>query len=90
MTAVTPSPRRRWHLLSYGILAILVILLAAYVYQYVTRGRFWRTTFIHYASKTVGREVRIGGDFQLYLHPNIHFVAEDMTITRMSDVIDLF
>ncbi len=82
MTAVTPSRRRRWHLLSFGILAILVILLAAYVYQYATRGRFWRSTFLHYASTTVGREVRIGGDFQLYLHPNIHFVAEDMTIAN--------
>ena len=74
--------RRGWHIAGYTLLGLVVLLVAAYVYQYVTRGRFWRNTFLHYATKTVGREVRIGGDFQLYLHPNIRFVAEKMTIAN--------
>ena len=77
-----PRRTRGWHIAGYVLLGLLVLLIAAYVIQYVTRGRFWRSTFLHYATKTAGREVRIGGDFQLYLHPNIRFVAEKMTVAN--------
>lgn len=64
------------------VVLVLLLLVAAYIYQYVTRGRFLRQTFLHHATELVGREVRIGGDFQLYLHPNIHFVAENISIAN--------
>ncbi len=74
--------RRPLRIAGYILAGLLVVLVALYVYQYVTKGRFWRETFLNYASKTAGRPVRIAGDFQLYLHPNIRFVAEGLTIAN--------
>ena len=74
--------RRPLRIVGYILAALLVIVIALYVYQYVTKGRFWRSTFLSYASKTAGREVKIAGDFQLYLHPNIRFVAEGLSVAN--------
>ena len=78
------TPRRSRPLRSAGwvVIVLLLLLVTAYIYQYVTRGRVLRQTFLEHATKLVGRDVKIGGDFQLYLHPNIHFVAEHISIAN--------
>jgi hypothetical protein len=75
-----PPPRRTRQRLLIGLGIILVVLLALYTYQYVTRGRFWRGTFENYISQRAGRPVRVTGDFQLYLAPNIRFRAEGLSV----------
>ena len=76
------SRRRPWRIAGMIVAALLLGLAALYTYQYVTKGRFWRETFLAQASKTAGRKVAIAGDFQLYLHPNIRFVAEGLSIAN--------
>lgn len=62
-----------------GILALLAL---AYGILFVTKGRFLKHPFERYASRYAGRAVHVGGDFQLYLNPNIVFVAEDLRIAN--------
>lgn len=76
------TTRNRWRRVWQGLAAVLVILVALYVYQYVTRGVFWKSTFESYVSKRAGRPVRVAGDFELYLDPNIRFRAEGLTVAN--------
>lgn len=71
---------RRWRRVGQVLLGILAVLIGLYIFQYVTKGRFWRGTFERYASERAGRPVRVAGDFQAYLGPDIHFLAEGLTI----------
>ncbi|MDQ4421849.1 AsmA family protein [Sphingobium sp. DEHP117] len=65
------------------IVYLLLVLAVLWLFQYVTKGRFLKGTFQRVASGMLGREVRVGGDFQLYLDPvTIKFVADDMTIAN--------
>lgn len=65
------------------IIYLLLVLAVLWLIQYVTKGRFLKGTFQRVASSMLGREVRVGGDFQLYLDPlTIKFVADDMTIAN--------
>lgn len=70
--------RRFWQIIA----GILIILVALYVYQYVTKGRFWQGTFERYVSKQAGRPVKVAGDFQLYLHPDVKFRAEGLSVAN--------
>ncbi len=65
------------------IIAIIVAALAGlYIYQYVTRGAFWKSTFERYASQKAGRPVRVAGRFELYLDPSIRFRAEGLSVAN--------
>jgi uncharacterized protein involved in outer membrane biogenesis len=65
-----------------AVLATLVgLLLLAWTILYVTKGRFLKPTFERMASRSAAREVRVAGDFQLYLNPlDIKFRAEGLSI----------
>ena len=80
--AVEP-PRRRVPLPVKIVLGILGVIFLAWAILFITKGRFLKHTFERIASRTVGRDVRIGGDFQLYFRPiNIKFYAERLTIAN--------
>jgi uncharacterized protein involved in outer membrane biogenesis len=82
-SAVANAPRRRaWHRVWQGLTLLLVVLAGLYIYQYATKGRFWRGTFERYASERAGRPVRVAGDFQLYLAPGIRFRAEGLSVAN--------
>ncbi len=74
----SPVWRRVWQTLA----VIAVVLAGLYTYQYVTKGRFWQGTFERYVSKRAGRPVRVTGDFQLYLHPDLKFHAEGLSVAN--------
>ncbi len=74
------SHRRRHILQVVG--AVLVVLLSLYIYQYVTKGVFWKSAFESYVAKRAGRQVRVAGDFQLYLDPNIRFHADGLSVAN--------
>jgi len=67
-----------------AVLATIVgLILLAWVILFVTKGRFLKSTFERYASRSAERQVRVAGDFQLYLNPiDIKFLAEGLTITN--------
>ena len=53
-----------------------------YIYQYVTRGVFWRATFEAQVSKRAGRAVKVAGPFELYLDPDIRFRADGLSVAN--------
>ncbi len=77
-----PPRSRIWRRVWQVLAAIAVILLALYIVQYVTKGRFWKGTFERIASERAGRPVRVTGDFQLYLHPDVKFHAEGLSVAN--------
>jgi len=85
VTSAHPARRRytppgiAWRIVA----AIVGLILLAWLILFVTKGRFLKSTFESYASRAIGREVKVAGDFQLYLNPvNIRFVAQGMTIAN--------
>ena len=81
-TRSIPLPERIWRVLGWAALLIGVLFAAAYLVLYITKGRFLRHTFERYASSYAHREVRVAGDFQLYLDPRIRFVADGLTVAN--------
>jgi uncharacterized protein involved in outer membrane biogenesis len=62
---------------------LLGLLVLAWAILFVTKGRFLKHPFERIVSNQTQREVKVAGDFQLYLNPwNVKFVAEGMTITN--------
>lgn len=82
MSQPAPPPARtlRRRRLLIGLAALIAVLAGLYIYQYVTRGRFWQGTFEDYASERAGRPVRVAGNFELYLAPGIRFRADALTV----------
>ncbi len=76
-------PIHRWRLRQF-FAAVVVVFVGLYVYQYVTRGAFWKSTFESYLTKRVGRPVRVAGDFELFLDTRIHFRAEGLSVANPS------
>jgi uncharacterized protein involved in outer membrane biogenesis len=67
-----------------SILATLIgLVILAWAVLFITKGRFLKPYFEHYVSRQTLRQVKVAGDFQLYLNPiNIKFVAEGLTISN--------
>ena len=65
-----------------GVFATLVgLIVLAWAVLFITKGRFLKHAFEHLASRYTGREVKVAGDFNLYLNPiNTAFLAEGLTI----------
>lgn len=85
--AKQPAPPARhrnrfWRRLGGWLAAILLLLVALYIYQYVTKGRFWRGTFERVVSERAGRPVSVSGDFQLYFGPDLHFLADGLSVAN--------
>lgn len=75
---------RRWLTLplkiACGIVASIILVWAI---LYVTKGRFLKGPFERVATSQFGREVTVGGDFQLYFAPfNVKFLAEKIGIAN--------
>ena len=65
------------------VTSIIGLIVLAWGVLYVTKGRFLRGTFESMAGGITNREVRVGGDFQLYFDPfELKFVAQKMTISN--------
>ncbi len=83
---VRAQSRSHLHTVLSSLVAVLATLVGIFVLAYVvlnlTKGRFLKGTFEHYASIYAERDVRVGGDFQLYLNPDIRFVAEDLAVAN--------
>ncbi len=80
---VVIDERSWWRRFGWQPLAALLILLAGlYIYQYVTRGEFWRGRFERYVSERAGRPVRVAGAFELYLDPDLHFRADGISVAN--------
>lgn len=63
-----------------GIVLLIFLLWAV---LYITKGRFLKPYFERFASRSLGRQVSVGGDFQLYFAPlDIKFLAEDMAVAN--------
>ncbi len=83
---VRAGSRPRLYTAVSRLVAVLATILGFFVLAYVvlnlTKGRFLKGMFERYASISAGRDVRVGGDFQLYLNPDIRFVAEDLQVAN--------
>jgi len=83
---VGPPLRRRAGPLKIAlrvVLGLLAVLFLAWLVLYITKGRFLKSTFESYASRSAQREIKVAGDFQLYLDPiTIKFVADGMAVSN--------
>ena len=75
-----PKP---WRIAFRALLVLALALFLIWLILFVTKGRFLKGPFESIASSQADREVRVGGDFQLYFAPfDIKFLAEDMTVSN--------
>ncbi|URW75610.1 AsmA family protein [Sphingomonas donggukensis] len=65
------------------VVSIIGLMVLAWGILYVTKGRFLRGTFESLVGASTHRDVKVGGDFQLYFDPfDLKFVAQKMTISN--------
>lgn len=75
--------QRRRRIIRNTVIALLAIPALIWLVLYVTKGRFLKGTFESVVGRMTNREVRVGGDFQLYFAPwRIKFYAERFTIAN--------
>ncbi|MDX3901267.1 MAG: AsmA family protein [Sphingobium sp.] len=81
-----PSVRERWRRLPLPVrilLWIVGILFAIWLILFITKGRFLKSPFQTIMTRSLERQVRVGGDFQLYFAPfSIKFLAQDFSIAN--------
>ena len=75
--------QRRRRIIRNTVIALLAVPALIWLVLYVTKGRFLKGTFESVVGRMTNREVRVGGDFQLYFAPwRIKFYAERFTIAN--------
>lgn len=75
--------RRRWRIARNILLGLIGAVFVVWLVLYITKGRFLRGPFETVVGRAIGREIRVGGDFQLYFDPlDIKFLAERMRISN--------
>ncbi len=75
--------QRRRRIIRNTIITILAIPALIWLVLYITKGRFLKGTFESVVGRMTNREVRVGGDFQLYFAPwRIKFYAEQFTVAN--------
>lgn len=78
-----PQRQRRRRVIRNTIIAIVAIPALIWLVLYITKGRFLKNPFQSIVGRLTDREVRVGGDFQLYFAPfKIKFYAERFTISN--------
>lgn len=79
--------REHWRRLPWPVrllLGIIGFLFAIWLILFITKGRFLKSPFEQILGNRLQREVRVGGDFQLYFAPiSIKFRAEKARITNL-------
>ena len=76
-----PAGRLRWVLRI--VATVLALIFLAWLILYITKGRFLKPYFERFASRSVGRPVKVAGDFQLYFDPiTIKFLADGMSVAN--------
>jgi uncharacterized protein involved in outer membrane biogenesis len=70
--------------IGFSIVATIVgLILLAWAILFVTKGRFLKPHFERYVSAQTQRQVRVAGDFQLFLNPiDVKFYAEGLTVSN--------
>ena len=83
-TGRAPFYRRRWFRIARNIvLGILGFFFAIWLVLFITKGRFLKHPFERLVGGALHREVKVGGDFELYFAPvAIKFVAERLDIAN--------
>jgi len=78
--------RERWHQLPLPLRILGYIFLALFtvwLILLITKGRFLKHPVERIATSMLQRDVKVGGDFQLYFAPiQIKFLAEDLTVAN--------
>ncbi|WP_375404328.1 AsmA family protein [uncultured Sphingomonas sp.] len=78
-----PRKRRAWRIVRNVVLGVFGAVFAVWLVLYITKGRFLRGPFETIVGRSLEREVRVAGDFQLYFDPfDIKFLAERMRIAN--------
>ena len=76
------TPRRR-RIARNVMVGVVGTLFAVWLVLFVTKGRFLKATFQSVLGRTLHRDVRVRGDFQLYFAPwTIKFLAEGLTVAN--------
>jgi uncharacterized protein involved in outer membrane biogenesis len=78
-----PDRARLLRILRNVLIAIVALVFAAWLVLFITKGRFLKHPFERIASSAAGRQVRVGGDFQLYFAPlRIKFLADGLSVSN--------
>ena len=65
------------------IAIVLLVIFAIWLVLYITKGRFLKHPFEKFATSTLHRDLKVGGDFQLYFDPfDVKFRAEKLRIAN--------
>lgn len=71
----------RW--VVYTLLTIILLIFLVWLVLFITHGRFLKHSFENIASRSLEREVKVDGDFELYFAPiQVKFVAEKLRIAN--------
>lgn len=64
-----------------ALTTVIGLIVLAWAILFVTKGRFLKHSFERIVAEQTARDVKVAGDFQLYLNPfNVKFLAEGLTI----------
>lgn len=74
-----PNPLK---LVFKALVWVVGVLFLLWLILFITKGRFLERPFERIATSIVGREVHVGGDFQLYSNPHIKFRAEKLVVAN--------
>ena len=85
--ASTDQPRRRvtrpWQIARNVLGGLVGVLFAVWLVLFITKGRFLKHPFERFVGAQLGRELKIGGDFQLYFAPlRIKLYAEGARVSN--------
>jgi AsmA family protein len=85
----TPQPgiggrtRRRERIVRWVLILLVAVPLLLWGLLFMTKGRFLKGPFETIASRMTGRQISVGGDFQLYFAPfDLRVLAEDLSLAN--------
>jgi uncharacterized protein involved in outer membrane biogenesis len=72
-----------WRIIRNSLVGLLATLFIIWLVLFITKGRFLKRPFESVATRMAGRDVKVGGDFQLYFAPlKIKFYAEGLSVAN--------
>ena len=74
---------RAWRIIRNSLVGVLATLFIIWLVLFITKGRFLKRSFESVITRMAGRDVKVGGDFQLYFAPlKIKFYAEGLSVAN--------